>query len=614
MAESNIFNEAVEAIKKGENERARDLLARLLKTEKTIPEYWLWMSSVVKSPKEKIFCLKNVLQLDPDNESARQGLILLGGLSAGDVKPVPPIRRSWEAEIDIGIEELHGFRKIMANPVLRVMVYMASSVILIGLIFAAFFGTRGFLQPRLTITPIAWTPTSTHTPTNTPKAATITPVFTPTPEPLWMLLESTYTPVPLYVNTPHPRLEAYRLAIRAYEHGNYNGAITFFEQTLKDEPEAVDVHYYLGEAYRQLGDYEKAIGSYDAAIELDPKFAPNYLSRALVRVNLNPTADILSDLNKAIELDPLYGEAYLERAIYRFNQQSYEVSLEDMNSVANLMPTDPRLYLELANLYLALGENDHALENAEEAHERDITLLSAYLVLGKAYLANNMPQEALGVIETYGKYVSDDAMYWALLGGSLYEFGEDYPAALDALDKAESLDENLATVHYYRGMTALALNDPHQAVNDLYIARSLEPGNIVYNIWFGVTLYKDQRYREAYNQFNAVEPLAKSDEQLALIYYYKAKAGMEIPLFEPVKNAWLALLELPEEFVLPEWLEEGEEYLAPPTETPTPTATLTSTLTFTPMPTNTITPKPSVTLSPSPTLRATQTSTPTPYV
>jgi tetratricopeptide (TPR) repeat protein len=612
MAESNIFTEAVEAIKKGENERARDLLARLLKTEKNIPEYWLWMSSVVKSSKEKIYCLQNVLQLDPGNESARQGLILLGGLPAGDVIPVPPIRRFWEAEIDNGIEELHGFRKMMANPVLRVLVYMTSGVILIGLILAAFFGTRGVLSPRLTITPIAWTPTSTHTPTNTPKAPTITPLFTPTPEPLWMLLESTYTPVPLYVKTPHPRLEAYRLAIRAFERGDYGGAITFFEQTLEDEPEAVDVHYYLGETYRQLGDYEKALGSYEAAIALDPNFAPSYLSRALVRLSLNPTVDILSDLNKAIELDPLYGEAYIERAIYRFNQQSYEVSLEDMNSAADLMPTDPRLYLEITNIYLALGENDQALVNAKEAHERDITLLQAYLVLGEAYLANNMPEEALGVIETYGKYVNDDAMYWALLGGSLYEIGEDYQAALDALDKGKTLDDNLAILHYYRGMTALALNDPHQAVNDLFIARSLEPGNIVYNIWFGVTLYMDQRYREAYNQFTAIEPLGKSNEQLALIYYYKAKAGMEIPLYDPVKNAWLALLELPEEFVLPEWLEEGEEYLAPPTETPTSTATLTSTLTFTPMPTHTITPKPSLTTSPSPTLRAAQTSTPTP--
>jgi tetratricopeptide (TPR) repeat protein len=612
MAESNIFNEAVEAIKRGENERARDLLARLLKTEKNVPEYWLWMSSVVKSSREKVFCLKNVLQLDPGNDSARQGLILLGELPAGDVKPVPPFRRSWVVEIDDGNDELHGFRRLMANPILRVLVYMISGVILIGLILAAFYGTRGVLHPHLTITPIAWTPTSTDTPTSTPNIPTATPVFTPTPEPLWMLLESTYTPVPLYVNTPHPRLEAYRLAIRAYERGDYHGAITFFEQTLGDEPEAVDVLYYLGEAYRQLGDYEKALEYYEAGIALDPKFAPNYLSRALVRSSLNPKLDILADLNKAIELDPLYGEAYLERAIYKYIQGSYEASLEDMNSAIEFIPTDPRLYLELANVYLALGQNDQALLNAEEAHERDITLLPAYLVLGKAYLANNLPEEALGVINTYGQYVKDDATYWAVLGGSLYEIGEDYQAALDALDKAKTLGNNLAIVHYYRGMTALALNDPHQAVNDLYIARSLEPGNIVYDIWFGVTLYKDQRYREAYNQLNAIEPMGKTNEQLALLYYYEAKAGMEIPLFDPVKKAWSALLELPEEFVPPEWLKEGEEYLVPPTETSTPTATLTFTLTFTPMPTHTITTQPSVTPSPSQILSVTQTSTPTP--
>jgi hypothetical protein len=99
----------------------------------------------------------------------------------------------------------------MANPVLRVLIFAGTGIIVVGLVVLGIFGTRGsFFGSRLTITPIAWTYTPTSTSTATPKVRTSTP--TPaTPDPLWMLLDATYTPIPPYVDTPHPRIEAYRV-------------------------------------------------------------------------------------------------------------------------------------------------------------------------------------------------------------------------------------------------------------------------------------------------------------------------------------------------------------------------------------------------------------------
>jgi len=593
MTESTIFNEAIDAIRNGENDRARDLLSRLLRTEKENSEYWLWMSSVVFSSKEKIYCLKNVLQLDPTNIHARKGLTLLGAIPPDNVHPSPPIKRVWKT--NLAVEELQGWQNIMAIPIARVLVFLVVALTAVGLILAGIFGIRGGLKPQLTITPIAWTNTPTTLPTETPNLPSVTPVFTPTPQPLWMLLDATYTPVPLYVNTPHPRHEAYRLAIRAYERGNIDRMINFLEQTLEDEPEAVDVHYYLGEAYLSLGDYERAIQYYDDALKIDPNFAPVYLSRALLRRSINSKIDVIADLDKAIERDPLYGEAFLQRAISWFEAQEYEKALEDLNAASRLIPYDPRLYMKLAEVNLALGENQDALENAQAAHELDITLLQAYLVLGKANLANGKLTEARKNIETYGVYAPEDAMHLALLGAVLYEIGDDYEAVFETLDRAKSLDDDLADIYYYHGLTSLELGDIKQAVNDFYIARNLEEGNPEYGIWFGIALYEDERFSEAYSQFNLLESFKKSDEQLVKFYYYKAKAGAEISLIESVKDAWLSLLDMPEELVPAEWIEEAELYLAPPTATPTPTQTFTPKVTFT------ATSTPSSTLPPSPT-------------
>lgn len=612
MTDSTMFQEAIDAINQGEKDRARDLLTRLLRTGKDNAEYWLWMSSVVDSSKEQVYCLENVLRLEPENIAAQRGLHLLGKLPADDVQPVPLIRRSWEAEIDKDLEELTKFQRVMANPVLRVLVFLGGGIVLTGLILGGFLGTRGVFKPRLTITPIAWTSTPTETLRPTPEIQTPTPTpkFSPTPEPLWMLLDATYTPVPLYVNTPHPRLEAYRLAMRAFDRGDYGEMVTFLEQTNNEEPDSVDIVYYLGEGYRLQGEYEKALEYYEDALAIDLKFAPAYFSRAILRWTVNPRYDLLPDLNKAIENDPEYIDAYLGRAIYYSAQKDYESALEDLNHAVEIKQTDPRLYIELARIYMVTGEKDLALVNAEIAYELDKTLLEGYLVLANAYLANDRPSDARKKLEVYGLYAPDDPQYLALWGGVLYESGNDYEAALEVLDKAKEINDDLAIVQYYHGLTALKLGDSNQAVNDLYLARSLEPKNFEFNIWFGIALFEDGRYDDAYRQIGASESLILTDEQAAIFYYYKGKAGIELAQYEPAKEAWSALIELPKKDVPQSWRTEAERYLAPPTKTPTATLTLTPTSTPTLTPTKTPSPTSTKTATPTAIPTKTQTSAP----
>ena len=587
MSESKIFNEAKDAIKAGDNDRARDLLTRLLRSDKNNPEYWLWMSTVVFSKKEKIYCLKNVIDLDHENHSARQGLIILGGIPADDVKPNPQVKRDWETYLKD--KELSSLDERSRNPVFRIVGILVIGIIWAGIMLGGIFGVRG-LMPKLTITPIAWTRTPTNTSTRTPSEPTHTLVFTSTPVPLWMLLDATYTPTPIYVNTPHPRLEAYRLAIRSYGRADYTDIINYLEQTLQNEPEAVDLLYYMGEAYRGLADFETALQYFDDALLLDHNFAPAYLSRARIRQALNPKVDVYNDIEKAIDSDPSYGEAYYERGMYWYKANDFKSALSDLNIAVDLMPFDPRAYLGMAQVNIAQGNNEEALENALDANQLDITLLETYLILGKAYLINEMPEDGLAKIEIYGSYRPDDPLYLALLGGILYMIGEDYDSALTILDRAKSLDNDLVEAYYYHGLTSYELGDYNQAVNDFYIARNLMPGNLEYSVWFGIALYEDERYREAYNQFGLIDPGQLNLKQAARYYYYKAKSGMELSLIESVESAWMSLLELPEEFVPASWKIEAEEYLTPVTISPNPSATIT--LTITPIPEVSITKTP----------------------
>ena len=622
MSEGKMFQEAVEAIIQGDRTRAKDILSRLLRTDKENPEYWIWMSSVVDSSGEQIYCLQTALRLDPSNQTAKQGLILLGELSPEDkIEVEAPVRRLWEVDVrSVGEAPPTGIRAIIANPIVRMLGFIGASVLVVGLILAGIFGSRGSLfRPRLTITPIAWTETPTNTPTLTPLVRSPTPTLEEW-QPLWMMLEATYTPIPAYVNTPHPRIESYRAGLRAYERGDYDAMLDFMRQAAREEPDTPDTVYYIGEAYRLMGDYEQALQFYGDALGIDPSFAPAYLGRALARWAINPGAGILDDIDLAIEFDPDFGLAYLERVAYLLGKREADEALIDLETAEELISYDPVFYMYRAQAMLLLDENDLALQDALKAHRLDVTLLPAYLVLGQAYLANGQPEKALENLNTYSRYEEEDATFLAVLGQAYY-FTEDYDEAIEILNLSLEMDDEDPIANRYLGLTYLATGEVKQAINALYVAKNLAPDSFGIGLDFGIALMFDERLEDALSVIDSTEILARNDNQLASVYYYRAQLSDLLGDRLNTEENYRLLLELPSRAVPRNWVVEAKAYLEPTstptvtytpsstyTITPTPTPSATPTFTLTPTPTNTNTPTFTVTPSPTPT------TTPSPSV
>lgn len=613
MTDNKMFQEALNAINQGQTARARDLLTRLLRTDSSNVDYWLWMSTVVDTPNEKIFCLESVLKADPDNEAAQRGLIILGARQGSpNTLPVPPIRRKWEDELDKALEPPKTFlQRVWENPVLRLLSFLGMSVVFIGLIALAILGVRkGAESLFIRVTPFATRtlgPTSTPTITRTPVVRSPTPTFFG-PTPLWMFLEETYTPVPLYVNTPHPVIEAYRVAMRSYGRGDYTRMLDFMKQASEADPLSVDFYYYQGEAYRLMGDIENALDSYEQALEVSSSFAPAYLGRARTTLADNPSANVIEDLGNAIELDSNFVDAYLERAAYYIKHNEPEIALEDLTIVEGLFPESPMLYVLRAQSNLILGDNVAALQNAQHAFDLDQTLLPAYITLARASLANELSEDAVYYAEIYLRYEPQDADGWVVIGiAHLQE--EEYALALEALDKAIDLNEEAYEAYRYRGIVHLQMGEAQEAVNDFVIIVQREPSNFQYTFDLADALWKADRLTDAYRTFRSAEQLATEDEQLAFVYYYRAQVAEQALNLLEAKDDWGLLLALPEEAVPEQWrvyAQERWDSLHPPSATPTSTATEVPTITPTP------TASPSPTPSPTPSVTPTPTASPTP--
>jgi tetratricopeptide (TPR) repeat protein len=595
MAQEKMYKAALEAIDQGQTARARDLFTRLLRSDSSKAEYWLWMSTLVDSNQERIYCLESALRTDPENEAAKRGLIILGARQAGDnVTPVPPIRRNWEKEVEDVIEPPKSpHRLISGKRIIRLAIGVVGIIIVIGLILVVVYRPRSKPEP-VVIYKVSPFPTKTLEPSITPTVTRTMVVRTRTatvigPTPLWMFLTETYTPVPIYINTPHPVIEAYRAGMRAYEKSDWKSLLEFMDQAITIDAGSPDLYYYRAEAYRLMGQAQDAVNAYGEALAIDPKFAPAFLGRAYAYQMLNPKVEIEGELNYAIDYDPYYVDAYLARAKERIKNDNPQGALDDLVLAESLFPDNPMIYVLRAQTYLEMGDPVVALEDALHGHELDTTLLPAYLTLAEIYLALQDNQGAIDNVGIYLRYIQNDAKAWEVKTKAEYLMGN-IEQALNACSQGSIADPENSPSWYYCGLIHLAQGDARTAVNELVAAVNLDPKNFNYSITLAKALWADERLDQAILQFKATQLIAANETQLAEVFYNRAQVYEQNMKTTQAILDWGQLLELPADQVPEEWRKLAQErwdfyYPATPTDTLAPTKAPTSTITSTPLPT-----------------------------
>jgi hypothetical protein len=89
MTNSNIdqiLDKSIAAYKQDDMATASKLLAQVIKQDPNNERAWLWLSGIVATDAERLFCIKRLLAINPENELAKHGLTLL----SPDLEPVQP--------------------------------------------------------------------------------------------------------------------------------------------------------------------------------------------------------------------------------------------------------------------------------------------------------------------------------------------------------------------------------------------------------------------------------------------------------------------------------------------------------------------------------------------
>ena len=612
MSEDNRYLLTKLAIEQGDRFQARDHLTSLLKEDQNNVEYWLLLSIVVDSDEERVFCYKKVLGIEPNNKEAKMGMILFGGVDPGIVKPAELKVRDWSRDLaDIYQKDKpKEKRKKSRYNYKQLMPLLIGGVIIILVLFftgVLFPGRGSIFSPKLTITPITWTPSLDPE---------LSAALTGTPNPIKLIpigkvLDQPYTPTPVYVLTPHPGYGTYQTAMDAYQQGDFETMLTYMRSTA-DQLETADIVFLVGEALRNLGRYNEAAETYDRALFLDPNFAPAYYGRALLSKLISSDANIKADLDQAILLDPGFGEAYIERANYYLDIDEYQLAYEDTNQAIQFLPNSHLAYYYMGSALLELKDYNAAEIALEKVLEIDINYVPTYLLVGRVKLEQEDTGQAIEFLTKYDPYVSEKSWdFYYSLGKAYYLSGENLDQAEQLLNEAISKGGEFPDLYKTRALVYIDQGNMQAAVSDAYQARSLDRNDFDQNLFLGSILNQDNQNSLALVYLNISENLAQSGYDLAQVFYWRALVYEDQNRGEDALQDWQNMMDLPREYVPDEWEYFAEGKLLPTatftsTITPSPTITPSNTPTFTQTPTITNTPIRTITLTTTPS----QTNTP----
>jgi tetratricopeptide (TPR) repeat protein len=161
--------------------------------------------------------------------------------------------------------------------------------------------------------------------------------------------------------------------IEAYQRGEYSKAVQLLEQSLQvgiSQFKPVLICTILGNNYSDMGNLERAVASYQRALELDTRFYKAWVGLGIANRKLGNFAETERCYQTALEIAPNYAELHASLgALYIFQGKSPEA----IRALEKAIALDPSVAVAHGNIALAYAMANRFAE-AEAALKQAVVL------------------------------------------------------------------------------------------------------------------------------------------------------------------------------------------------------------------------------------------------
>ncbi len=445
-----LLQQGIAAAKAGQKDQARQILQQAVKIDPRNETIWLWLSSVAKDDKERIFCLKQILTINPQSELAMKGLQALGiapeqhATQPPAVPIIPPEKlnkiqasvddflRTYNPEPSTILEiewvqkNKRRYGESTARTVRRSAYVIAAGVIsllliaIVAIVLTIDLTREKEAQVRASATP-SHTPTNTATATpgipNTPTPDSVDPE-TPVPVPQDLPVGNIYggTPTAIYPEFNNSINFQMQTAVAYYSVGDYDNLSTMsaFERTAQPSACFPETYYYEAIALAEQGgrfNLQQARELLEDAFDRErvANFATCEDSPLLYTglcvvdyyqgiadpdaLNASLLEDGTRQCSQAIEGDERIEKAYdtlariyLVQASQLGLTQSYNRAISVLTQGLEIYPASVNLLLTRAEVELSRGNPEEALVHLARAQTVDPASPAVLQLRAQAYL------------------------------------------------------------------------------------------------------------------------------------------------------------------------------------------------------------------------------------
>lgn len=266
-----------------------------------------------------------------------------------------------------------------------------------------------------------------------------------------------------------------KIGLLNLELDRHDEAIRIFTGMLAKDPDAHQIRFYLGSAYEEKGDLDRAkveFGKIPADAEI---YAETLGHLAFILKEQEREDEAVQLLQKGIAAYPNRLELYLSLATLYDAIDKDEEGLKLLLGVESRFNADARFQFRVGVLYDKLGKKQDSIARMKRVIELNPRDAQALNYLGYTYAEMGIHlDEALGYIKRALEIRPDDGFFIDSLGWVYYQLKR-YEEAVRHLERAAELVHDDPTVLEHLGDAYLARKEVKKAIKSYKRAQELDP-------------------------------------------------------------------------------------------------------------------------------------------
>ncbi len=203
-------------------------------------------------------------------------------------------------------------------------------------------------------------------------------------------------------------LEWYTMGQNAATAGNYNLAVTYYDNALAQSPNYAAALAGKAAALNALGKYESALAAADTALTIRASDAVALNARALALFGMKNYNESVVAYDKFFLVQQNQPEAWCNQGYAYLQAGTYEKSVVSYDRCTLMDPLNFMAFNNQGLAYMAMGKNEQALGSFDKATGVTITNATVWNNKGEALVALERPQDAL---ECFKKALGIDPNY-----------------------------------------------------------------------------------------------------------------------------------------------------------------------------------------------------------